>query len=71
MNIEIYIDGVWATSGTLKNGEIECPGVLGDSAEETEEIYEAIEEDVESSEWTDGSIIINDKKYEWEVSDDD
>jgi len=64
--ISISEDGIWAGSGTVEGGRIEdCAAVLG------EDVYTAIEQDVERSSVDNGTVTIGGVRYDWTTSEGD
>ena len=64
--ISISRDGIWAGDGRLVAGSIEdCPAVLGDDQDASDETYEAIESAIEDGE---SSIERPDGTYTWTIT---
>jgi hypothetical protein len=66
-HISISVDGVWGGTGWLNDGVIEdCAAVLGGSQDESDRIYESIEEAI-----ADGAKSLQDGDvcYSWTISD--
>jgi hypothetical protein len=66
--ISIAVDGVWAGSGVLRDGEIaDCAAVLGGSQEESDRIYDAIQSAIEDG---DDSMDDEGKTYTWTLGEE-
>lgn len=67
--ISIDENGIWAGSGTLRDGIIEdCMAILGDDQDMAEKAYEAIEQAIADGE---SSVTIGEYTWTWEITADD
>lgn len=66
--ISISCDGVWAGSGWLtEDGKvIDCPAVLGEDQDASDETYEAIDDAIEEGE---EEVVRPDGTYTWTISE--
>lgn len=63
--ISIYRDNVWAGDGRLAGGEItDCPAVLGADQDESEAVYELIQDAIEADE---DSVEVHGHEYTWVI----
>jgi len=77
-NISICVDGIFACNGAYDLRETEnriwgvirdCPGVLGKNQDDSQTVYEAIEDAIlEMDEPDDGQIEVAGVKYSWTLS---
>lgn len=64
--ISIYRDDVWAGTGTIADGQIECSAVLGVDQDASDECYAEIADAIEGGQMS-GSIMRPDGEYSWRV----
>lgn len=65
MRINIYCDNVWSGEGRLVDGEIiDCPAVLGADQDESDAVYELIQDAIDAEE---DAVGIHGHEYTWVI----